>query len=123
MSNISPHTVDPKATDHTLHPSSPRHNGGEPAEYGAVSEDVHDYLTTFTVGEILGISIIFIAILAGLILLARFTYKEYKRKLSETDSFMLSSHEKKIVIPGREKKEPSFFMKIYKKIEKSRDEG
>lgn len=88
----------------------------------SIQEAVSAHLST---GNIVFGIFLFIAIVAGIVFFALYTRKEYYRKRSEIDDFMLEEHhEKDIFIPGltdrksKEKNKPTFFEKLYKKINK-----
>lgn len=66
---------------------------------------------------------LFIAIVAGIVFFAIYVRKEYYRKRSEIDDFMLEEHhDKKIFVPElnikkqKRMKKPTFFEKLYKKL-------
>ena len=86
----------------------------------SIQEAVSAHLST---GNIVFGIFLFIAIVAGIVFFALYTRKEYYRKRSEIDDFMLEErHEKEIFIPELSKKKkkkmkkPTFFEKLYKKL-------
>ncbi len=88
----------------------------------SIQAAVESHLST---GNIIFGIILFIAIVTGIVFFALYVRKEYYRKRSEIDDFMLEEHhEKDIFIPGltdrksKEKNKPTFFEKLYKKINK-----
>lgn len=86
----------------------------------SIQEAVSAHLST---GNIVFGIFLFIAIVAGIVFFALYTRKEYYRKRSEIDDFMLEErHEKEIFIPElsakkqQKVKKPTFFEKLYKKL-------
>lgn len=86
----------------------------------SIQEAVEAHLSTGNI--IIGI-FLFIAIIAGITFFAIFVRKEYYRKRSEIDDFMIGErHEKDIFIPGlsdrknKQQKKPTFFERLYKKL-------
>lgn len=86
----------------------------------SIQEAVSAHLST---GNIVFGIFLFIAIVAGIVFFALYVRKEYYRKRSEIDDFMLEErHEKEIFIPElsarkqQKMKKPTFFEKLYKKL-------
>lgn len=86
----------------------------------SIQEAVASHLST---GNIIFGILLFIAIITGIVFFAIYVRKEYYRKRSEIDSFMMEEHhEKEIYIPelnSRKKRkqiQPTFFEKVYKKL-------
>lgn len=86
----------------------------------SIQEAVSAHLST---GNIVFGIFLFIVIVAGIVFFALYTRKEYYRKRSEIDDFMLEErHEKEIFIPElsakkqQKMKKPTFFEKLYKKL-------
>lgn len=86
----------------------------------SIQEAVAAHLSTGNV--IFGI-LLFIAIITGIVFFAIYVRKEYYRKRSEIDNFMMEDHhEKEIYIPElnerrkRKQNTPTFFERLYKKL-------
>lgn len=86
----------------------------------SIQEAVASHLST---GNIIFGIFLFIIIVAGIVFFAMYVRKEYYRKRSEIDDFMLEErHEKDIFVPGlsdrekKEKKKLTFLERLYKKL-------
>lgn len=86
----------------------------------SIQEAVSAHLST---GNIIFSIFLFIAIITGIVFFALYVRKEYYRKRSEIDDFMLEERqEKEIFIPElsarkqQKIKKPTFFEKLYKKL-------
>ncbi len=91
--------------------------------YEEFAASISEALQKVTAGNIAFAVILLIAVIAGIVVFTLYTRKEYYRKRSQIDDFMLDEKEEKdIYVPGisdkKKKEEPTITEKIYDYLNK-----